>query len=84
MIGEKFVLLSFSYIKLCELGVEDAFYNGTAVVCYKIDLLKYPQQVTYCERAHLVERAQRLAFAAANAFRVPSTNPKKDALSTLE
>jgi len=27
---------------------------------------------------------QRLAVAAANAFRVPSTNSKKDALSTLE
>ena len=28
MIGENFVFLSFSYISLCELGLEDTFYNG--------------------------------------------------------
>ena len=39
MIGEESVFLSFLYTKLLELGVDIAFYNGSAVTHNKLNLL---------------------------------------------
>ena len=41
MISEMSLFLSFLYIKLFDLGGEVAFYNGSAVAHYKVNLLKY-------------------------------------------
>jgi len=41
MIGEESVFLSFLYTKAFELGVEAAFYNGSAVIHNKVNLLKF-------------------------------------------
>jgi len=44
MNGEEFIILSFLYIKLFELGVKVAFYNRSAaqVTYNKVNLLKFP------------------------------------------
>jgi len=46
----KFVFLSFLYIKLFELGVEDAFYNWSAVTRNKVHLFKFPLWSSCSER----------------------------------
>jgi len=52
MISEIFVFLSHLYIKLCELGVEVAFYNRSALAYFKVDLLKYPCRSRCSERTN--------------------------------
>ena len=50
VIGEECVFLSFLHIKRLELGVEVAFYNGSAVTHNKVDLLKIPRRSSCSER----------------------------------
>jgi len=44
IVNEEFVLLSFLYIKLFELGVEVAFYNRSVVTSNKVNLLKFSRR----------------------------------------
>jgi len=50
MIGEEFVIHSFLYIKLFELGVEVALNNRSAATHHKVNLLKFPLRSSYSER----------------------------------
>ena len=49
-IGEEYVPLSSLYIKLFELGVKVALYNGSAVVYYKVELFEYARRGKCSER----------------------------------
>ena len=50
MISKKSVFLPVLYVKLLELSVEVAFYNGSAVACYIVDLLKCTLQSSCSKR----------------------------------
>jgi len=42
----------FLVYQLFEFGVQIAFYYGSAVACYKVDLLKWPRRSTYSEHTN--------------------------------
>ena len=50
MIGEELVFFSFLYIKLYELGVENALNHSSAVTLHKVNLLKFPLRRSSFER----------------------------------